>query len=125
MRQNQHGLVRAEPPGIIFGAGNKLRADGPYLDLYVEAMVHLARAHRLIVIGHGWRDFHLNELVRRWVVGVSQLSLLRISDFDGRQTSTIIEEWVRANDPVRPDIVEGTAKEQMRALVRPTEGLLS
>jgi hypothetical protein len=125
MRQNQHDLVRGEPPGIIFGAGNKLRADGPYLDLYVEAKGHLARTHRLIVIGYGWRDFHVNELVRRWVVGANQPSLLRISDFDGRQTPTIIEEWVRANDHVQLDIVEGPAKEQMRALMCPTARLLS
>ena len=102
-----------------------MRADGPYLDLYVEAKGHLARTHRLIVIGYGWRDFHVNELVRRWVVGANQPSLLRISDFDGRQTPTIIEEWVRANDHVQLDIVEGPAKEQMRALMCPTARLLS
>jgi hypothetical protein len=125
MRESQRDLVRAEPPAIIFGAGNKLRADGPYLDLYIEAKSHLACTHRLIVIGYGWRDCHVNELVRRWVVGAIQPSLLRVSDFDGRQTPKIIEEWVRANDHVQLDIVEGSAKEQMRALMRPTAGLLS
>lgn len=125
IRQNQRDLVRAEPPGIIFGAGSKLRADGPYLDLYVEAKGHLARAHRLIVIGYGWRDFHVNELVRRWVVGASQPSLLRISDFDGCQTPPDVEEWVRANDHVQLDVVHGPARQAMRALMRPTTGLLS
>jgi hypothetical protein len=125
MRQNQRGLVRTEPPGIIFGAGNKLRADGPYLDLYVEAKGHLGRAHRLIVIGYGWRDFHVNELVRRWVAAASEPSLLRISDFDGRQTPFDVEEWVRSNDQVQLDVVRGPARQAMRALMRPTTGLLS
>lgn len=125
MRRNQRDLVRAEPPGIIFGAGNKLRADGPYLDLYVEAKGHLARAHRLIVIGYGWGDFHVNELVRRWVARASEPSLLRISDFDGHQTPPAAERWVRENDYVQLDIVEGSARQGMRALMRPTAELLS
>ena len=53
---------------VIFGGGNKLTARGPFLDLLQALRRGLAAANRLTVIGYSFRDSHVNEYVRRWLV---------------------------------------------------------
>lgn len=54
-------------PGIIFGAGNKLTAQGPYLDLLRAFQQELAAATRLTVVGYSFADEHINEFIGRWI----------------------------------------------------------
>ena len=54
-------------PGIIFGAGNKLTAEGPYLELLRAFQQELAAATRLVVIGYSFADEHINEFIGRWL----------------------------------------------------------
>jgi hypothetical protein len=53
-------------PAVIFGALNKLRHYGPYLDLLRALSDSLASVHYVIVLGYGFRDPHINEALRVW-----------------------------------------------------------
>lgn len=53
-------------PAVIFGAANKLRHYGPFLDLLRAFATKLREVHFVIVIGYGFRDPHINELLRIW-----------------------------------------------------------
>jgi len=64
--------LRDKPPDIpelIFGPGNKLRADGPYLELLrlFESSIELHTA--LLVVGYSFRDDHVNAMLRKWING--------------------------------------------------------
>ena len=54
-------------PGIIFGAGNKLTAKGPYLELLRAFQQELAAATTLTVVGYSFSDEHINEFIGRWL----------------------------------------------------------
>jgi hypothetical protein len=70
--QDENGLVRratAEDrmqPALIFGGINKLRADGPYLEMLMEWRSHLDECAHLIIIGYSLRDVHVNAIIERW-----------------------------------------------------------
>ena len=54
-------------PALIFGAGNKLRAGGPYLELLRQFEDSLNRSQALLVVGYSFRDEHVNALVTNWL----------------------------------------------------------
>ena len=54
------------PPILIFGADNKLRATGPFLDLLFAYKQALKQADRLIAIGYSFRDDHVNVPIAAW-----------------------------------------------------------
>lgn len=54
-------------PGIIFGRREKLRAQGPFLELLAEFDRELTTANKLVVVGYSFRDDHINELIRKWI----------------------------------------------------------
>jgi hypothetical protein len=56
-----------EKPSLIFGAGNKLRAGGPYLELLRQFEDALNRSRALLVVGYSFRDEHVNALVTNWL----------------------------------------------------------
>jgi hypothetical protein len=56
-----------EWPGVVFGEGNKLRPDGPFLPLYGEFVTRLARSDSLLVAGYSFRDDHVNSALLRWL----------------------------------------------------------
>jgi hypothetical protein len=64
------------PPALIFGQGAKLRAEGPFLELFAQLDRALRTAPQLVCIGYSFRDEHVNELIRRWTSspGADQLS---------------------------------------------------
>lgn len=57
---------RARLPGVIFGEGNKLRADGPFLPLFGEFSSRLTRCDDVLVVGYSFRDDHVNSALMRW-----------------------------------------------------------
>jgi hypothetical protein len=64
--QRQKGL-EPDTPAVIFGAGNKLRADGPYLALLREFDEALEEADVLLVVGYSFRDDHVNTMLTSWM----------------------------------------------------------
>jgi hypothetical protein len=111
-------------PGVIFGAGNKLRPDGPYLALYQEFLTALSKARQVIVIGYSFRDAHVNEALRRWVLEQAQDDdLLRIGCLD-KITPLVVESWVRERD-FDVEIIPGRAEDVMGELLAPRPRLSS
>lgn len=53
-------------PGIIFGEGAKLRADGPFLELLLEWASDLNDVNNLLVVGYSFRDPHVNVTIANW-----------------------------------------------------------
>jgi hypothetical protein len=53
-------------PALIFGGINKLRADGPYLEMLMEWRSHLDQCDHLLIIGYSFRDTHVNATIERW-----------------------------------------------------------
>jgi SIR2-like protein len=56
-----------EKPAVIFGAGNKLKAGGPYLELLRRFEESLAASDRLVVVGYSFRDEHVNAVLTTWI----------------------------------------------------------
>lgn len=54
-------------PALIFGSGNKLRIDGPYLDLLLAFRDRLGKTDELWVCGYSFRDAHINHLLVGWL----------------------------------------------------------
>jgi len=117
--------ARPPTPGIIFGAGNKLRAAGPYLDLYIEFRAALCDAQRLIIIGYGFRDEHVNELLKQWIEEPTRRpKLVRVSDHTNGRAWSDLEHWRRAHPNVRLEVIVGGAASTMDDLLKPTPALL-
>jgi hypothetical protein len=113
-------IVPSRPsPGIIFGAGNKLRPDGPYLDMYVEFKQALANADRFLVIGYGWGDAHVNELIRRWLQHRDKPRDFRVGRIGGADLPSLPHSWVTGNDSIDVRVYEGHASETIVELTRP------
>jgi NAD-dependent SIR2 family protein deacetylase len=103
-------------PGIIFGAGNKLRPDGPYLALYQEFREALARAHQVIVIGYSFRDPHVNEALRQWFLYLAEDGdLLRVGDVRAGLPPAV-EVW-RQQRGLDVEFIPGPAEQTMSDLV--------
>lgn len=116
--------IRPPAPGIIFGAGNKLRPDGPYLDLVGEFREALAHAKRLIVIGYSFRDDHVNELLRGWACRSDVNRLLRIGQLHGDAVPDVVAGWVAGNETVTVQVVPGRFADTVVELMRPDAALL-
>jgi hypothetical protein len=54
---------------LIFGASNKLRIEGPYLDLLLAFRARLQVTEQLFVCGYSFRDQHVNHLLLGWLKG--------------------------------------------------------
>jgi hypothetical protein len=57
------------PPAVVFGQREKLRARGPFLEILGEFQRRLAQRERLVVVGYSFQDEHVNEIIRRWANG--------------------------------------------------------
>jgi hypothetical protein len=53
-------------PYLVFGRREKLRPEGPSLELIGELRARLSHARALIVVGYSFADGHVNELIARW-----------------------------------------------------------
>lgn len=70
-----------EPPAIIFGTREKLRATGPFLAMLCEFGQWLRETDNLIIVGYSLRDDHINMLIRHWL---SDLTGKRLTLIDPR-----------------------------------------
>jgi len=52
---------------MIFGAGNKLKVEGPYLDLLLAFRSTLSRITEVEICGYSFRDEHVNHTLIRWM----------------------------------------------------------
>jgi hypothetical protein len=52
--------------GVMFGGGNKLTAEGPFMDLFHKFKRLLWEKRHLLVIGYSFRDVHINHLIEHW-----------------------------------------------------------
>jgi hypothetical protein len=62
--------VRNKPvsnPALIFGLSNKLRVEGPYLDLLLSFRDRLSITKILNIYGYSFRDPHINHLILTWL----------------------------------------------------------
>lgn len=62
--------IKNEPinsAAVIFGAGNKLKANGPYLDLLLAFRDELTRSSELEIFGYSFRDAHINHIILTWL----------------------------------------------------------
>jgi len=74
----------------VFGAREKLQAQGPFLDLLAQFSAALQQSQHLVVVGYSFRDEHVNEYISRWVLGddsrvvtvINPEQLSRFSDRD-------------------------------------------
>ena len=53
-------------PMLIFGQRQKLRHDGPFLDLLAEFRRALSDCSRVLIIGYSFRDKHVNHYLGEW-----------------------------------------------------------
>jgi hypothetical protein len=87
-----------EFPAIIFGQGNKLKVDGPYLELLRQFRDDLERHDHLVAVGYSFRDEHINHYVLRWMTGDHDR---RITIINGPSFSERVREIPVVEDLVR------------------------
>lgn len=120
-------------PFVIFGAGEKLRADGPFLDLFMEAKQRLALCDELVVVGYSFRDTHINHLIAEWLSASMHHRLLIIDpsfperasgedgeDFRHKLRRYLVEaprEQQRELAPARMVVVREYAKDGLESLL--------
>jgi hypothetical protein len=68
-------------PALIFGQGNKLRSDGPFLALLIEFERLLRDCRNLVVVGYSFRDGHVNSAISRWLRDFPSASLTVVDPF--------------------------------------------
>lgn len=52
---------------LVFGRREKLQGSGPFLQLLEAFRTHLDSSDALVVIGYGFADAHVNEVIHRWL----------------------------------------------------------
>ncbi|UCH62181.1 MAG: SIR2 family protein [Fidelibacterota bacterium] len=54
-------------PAVVFGSGNKLTAQGPFIELFRAFGRRIENCILLVTIGYSFRDEHINEVLKRWL----------------------------------------------------------
>jgi SIR2-like domain len=67
IKQMESGAEPSVLPSVIFGAGNKLVAGGPYLELLRSFEADLSNCQVLLVAGYSFRDDHVNAVITKWM----------------------------------------------------------
>lgn len=81
-----------EEPALLFGTGDKLRIQGPYLDLIFAFRSRLEITTDLETCGYSFRDGHINHLLLRWLMGGAER---RLHVFDPRLAANDVESNMR------------------------------
>jgi hypothetical protein len=92
-------------PAVIFGGRNKLRAEGPFLELLAEFEKMVRSAEGLVVVGYSFRDEHVNEILKRWINNDSRRRIVAVDPSfpDRRGAESSFAEEVRAFLAGRPE----------------------
>jgi len=64
---NEFKLPPSSNRGLIFGAGNKLTEEGPFLELFRTFEQRLENHDHLVTIGYSFGDQHINHVIFRWM----------------------------------------------------------
>jgi hypothetical protein len=96
---------------MIFGSGNKLQVNGPYLDLLFAFRSRLDRSQVVEVCGYSFRDQHVNHLLLAWL-GAEPTRHLDV--FDPHLTEAEIEKNVAQSMPPGWRLSSGTLGSQLR-----------
>ena len=64
-----HDAAYSRTPFVIYGQREKLRPQGPFLQLLEEFRRAADSARDLVIVGYGFGDPHINEFVTQWVNG--------------------------------------------------------
>lgn len=78
--QTKDSTRRGSEPAVIFGAGNKLTAEGPFLELLMAFRERLEQHEELVVIGYSFADDHINDAIWRWL-NRDQARVIRVIDY--------------------------------------------
>lgn len=112
--------IEPDTPAVIFGAGNKLRADGPYLALLREFSDALQMSEALLVVGYSFRDDHVNAIVTTWMNTESARRMVILDRFANRfgQFSDSLNLslgnylwWLSDQQPLRVKFTEAVVSE--------------
>jgi hypothetical protein len=76
--------IEPDTPAVIFGAGNKLRAGGPYLALLRSFEEALDASQALLIIGYSFRDDHVNAILTSWMNTDEARRMVILDKFAGR-----------------------------------------
>jgi hypothetical protein len=87
-------------PNLVFGGlSDKLRIDGPFLQLRHEFQSRLLNSNLFVVIGYSFQDEHLNSIIRRWTNTRRKAKLIVINPADtGSFSSRIGHPYVQSDD---------------------------
>ncbi len=83
--QARASIQRGYEPAVIFGAGNKLTAEGPFLELLLAFRERLEAYDELVVIGYSFSDDHINDALWRWI-NRRVVRRLHVIDFEEDKT---------------------------------------
>ena len=84
----------------------------------------LNNARRLIVIGYGWNDVHVNEVLRKWLQRLVTPRVFRLGQLGGASLPREPAMWLQGNDSVIVEVIPGPAAETIVEITNPTPGLL-
>lgn len=76
-------------PFLVFGRREKLRPEGPSLELLGDFRARLHAARALVVVGYSFADRHINELISRWASSESNRLLVIVDPFFPREARII------------------------------------
>jgi NAD-dependent SIR2 family protein deacetylase len=100
-------------PALIFGGINKLRADGPYLEMLMEWRAHLDQCDHLVVIGYSFRDDHVNAIIDRWHRKDTKKRITIVDPRFNHQASSLAEYLYRfSNEEQAPYEVIGSTRQR-------------
>lgn len=69
------------PPFLVFGQREKLRSEGPFLQLLEEFRRTLDEHNQLLVLGYAFRDPHVNDIVGRWLESRSESRMVVVDPY--------------------------------------------
>jgi hypothetical protein len=113
----------AERPWLVVGDREKLATNGPTLELLHAATEALERADHLIVVGYGFADAHVNNMVRDWLDRDQSRTVAIIDPAPGAPGTRSFKAWLfqqlgepRGSSESRPsriDVYVGGARDML------------
>jgi hypothetical protein len=109
-------------PAVVFGAANKLRHYGPFLELLRAFVNKLGEIHHLFLIGYGFRDQHINEMLRIWATApAADGDIKRITICQGpgaTRLPAMVEPWLAHDHVLIQPLVSLPASDTIAKLFR-------